>query len=314
MKHFFLVSFCLAPLAAQNTTGTISGVVRDPSGAVVPGVRVVARNEETGLVRAAATGVEGLYRIALLPTGSYSVRVEKQGFKAQMQTGVRIEILQTRGVDFNMELGSVTDTVTVETRAPLLEAETSAAGEVIKGEQVVNLPLSARQFLQLAFLTPMVTPATNDFRSTEINRETSMPAAAGQRPEQNNYQIDGVDNRESGRNSLAVGASVEAVAEFRVQTGMAPAEFGRGGGVIINAATKSGSNTLHGVAYEFVRNDRFDARPFFANRVNPLTRNQFGGGLGGPIKRDKVFYFGNYEGFRESATGNPPVGRVFTAD
>lgn len=296
----------------QNTTGTIVGEVRDPSGAVVTGARITARNDATGLARTVETGEEGFYRIPFLPAGTYSVRAEKQGFQTQVQTEVRIEILQVRNVVFQLVVGSVAETVTVETRAPLLETETSQAGEVIKGEQVVSLPLSARQFLQLAFLTPMVTPATNDFRSTEINRESPMPAAAGQRPEQNNYQIDGVDNRESGRNGLAVGASVEAIGEFRVQTGLAPAEFGRGGGVIVNVATKSGTNQYHGSLYEFVRNDKFDARPFFANRVSPLKRNQFGGALGGPVKKDKLLFFGNYEGFREAATGNPPVGLVMT--
>ncbi len=300
------------PAPAQNTTGAITGTVRDPSGAVVAGALITARNEATGLMRSTESSGEGLYRVSLLPAGTYSVTVEKEGFKTQTQTGVRIEILQVRSVDFTLELGSVTDMITVETRAPLLETETSQAGEVIKGEQVVSLPLSARQFLQLTFLAPMAIPATNDFRSTEINRESPMPAAAGQRPEQNNYQIDGVDNRESGRNSFAVGASVEAISEFRVQTGLAPAEFGRGGGVIINVATRSGTNQFHGSLYEFLRNDKFDARPFFANRVNPLKRNQFGGALGGPIVRDKLLFFGNYEGFREAATGNPPVGRVPT--
>jgi hypothetical protein len=309
----FALAALLAPsLSAQNTTGAIVGVVRDPSDALVGDVKVTVRNESTGLTRSTETNAEGLYRFPLLPAGSYTVRVEKQGFKAQQQTGVQIEILQTRSVDFRLELGSVSETVTVETRAPLLEMETSQAGEVIKTEQVVSMPLSARQFMQLAFLAPMATPATGDFRSTEINRDTAMPAAAGQRPEQNNYQIDGVDNRESGRNSLALGASVEAISEFKVQTGLAPAEFGRGGGVIINVATKSGTNQFHGSAFEFLRNDKFDARPFFSSRVNPLKRNQFGGALGGPIKTDKLFFFGNYEGFREAATGNPPVGRVPT--
>lgn len=308
-----IIICCLSPLGrAQNTTGAISGTVQDPSDALVTGARVTVRNEETGLTRTTTTSGEGLYRVSFLPAGPYSVRVEREGFKSETQTGIVIEILQVRSVDFHLQVGAVTDTVTVESRAPLLEAETSQAGEVIKGEQVLSLPLSARQFLQLTFLVPMATPATNDFRSTEVNRESPMPAAAGQRPEQNNYQIDGVDNRESGRNSFAVGASVEAIGEFKVQTGMAPAEFGRGGGVIINVATKNGTNTPHGSLYEFLRNDMFDARPFFSDRVNPLKRNQFGGALGGPIKRDKLFFFGNYEGFREAATGNPPVGRVLT--
>lgn len=308
---------CLALIAAvaafsQNTTGGIGGLVRDPSGAFISGARITVRNEATGFTRTAETSGEGLYNVPLLPAGVYSVTVEKEGFKTQTQTGVRVEILQVRSVHFQLELGAVSDRVTVETSAPLLETDTAQAGEVIKGEQIVNLPLSARQFLQLAFLSPMAIPATGDFRSTEINRESPMPAAAGQRPEQNNYQIDGIDNRESGRNGLALSASVDAISEFRVQTGLAPAEFGRGGGVIINVATKSGTNEFHGSLYEFLRNDKFDARPFFSNRVNPLKRNQFGGSLGGPLRRNTLLFFGNYEGFREAATGNPPVGRVLT--
>ncbi|MBK9170172.1 MAG: carboxypeptidase regulatory-like domain-containing protein [Bryobacterales bacterium] len=186
------------PVLAQNTTGSIVGVVRDPSDANIANAKVVVRNENTGFTRTVETNEEGIYRFPFLPVGVYSVQAEKEGFKAQRQTSIRIEILQVRSVDFRMELGSVTETVTVESTAPLLETETSQAGEVIKGEQIVNLPLGARQFLQLTYLTPMATPATGDFRSNEINRETAMPAAGGQRPEQNNYQIDGIDNRESG--------------------------------------------------------------------------------------------------------------------
>ena len=255
---------------------------------------------------------EGLYHLPLLPVGVYSLTAEKEGFKRQVQTGIRVEIQQVRSVDFTLDIGAVTDTVTVESRAPLLETETSQAGQVIKGEQVNNLPLNVRQFMQLAFLAPMVTPATNDYRSSEVNRDITAPAAAGQRPEQNNYQIDGVDNRESGRNNVAVGIPVDSVGEFKVQTGVSPAEFGRGGGLIMNVATRTGSNSLHGSAYEFLRNDQFDARPFFSARVNPLKRNQFGGALGGPVRKDRLFFFGNYEGFREASTGNPPVGVVPT--
>ncbi len=300
------------PLLAQNTTGTITGFARDPSSAALAGARVTVSNENTGLRREVRTSEEGLYSVPFLPVGVYSVAVEKEGFKRQVQTGIRLEILQVRNVDFSLELGVTAETVTVESRAPLLETETSQMGEVIKGEQVNNLPLNVRQFMQLAFLAPMVTPATGDYRSVEVNRDITAPAAAGQRPEQNNYQIDGVDNRESGRNNVAVAASVEAVGEFKVQTGISPAEFGRGGGLIINVATKSGTNQYHGSLYEFLRNNRFDARPYFSSRVNPLKRNQFGGALGGPVRHDRLFLFGNYEGFREASTGNPPVGMVFT--
>ncbi|HWB99859.1 MAG TPA: TonB-dependent receptor [Bryobacteraceae bacterium] len=312
MHRWILLLFLPVVLYGQNTTGTITGFVRDPSSALLPAAHVTVVNENTGLRRDLLTNSEGLYTIPFLPVGVYSVTAGKEGFKSQVQKGIRVEILQVRSVDFVLELGATSETVTVESRAPLLETETSQAGQVIKGEQVNNLPLNVRQFMQLAFLAPMVTPATNDYRSVEVNRDITAPAAAGQRPEQNNYQIDGVDNRESGRNNVAVGVPVDSVGEFRVQTGISPAEFGRGGGLIINVATKTGTNRLHGSLYEFLRNNQFDSRPFFSSRVSPLKRNQFGGALGGPILRDKLFFFGNYEGFREASTGNPPVGVVLT--
>jgi hypothetical protein len=298
--------------SAQNTTATLSGVVRDPSSGVLTGAKVTITNEETGLKRVANTNEEGAYRVPFLPIGSYSVRVEKQGFKAEVQTGIRLEIQQVRTVDFQLQLGAVTETVTVESRAPLLEGETSQAGEVIKTEQVTNLPLGRRNFLQLTYLAPMATPASSDFRSTEIGRGSAVPASAGQRPEQNNYQIDGIDNKESGRNGLAIAPPVDSISEFKVQTGLAPAEFGRGGGTIVNVATKSGTNEYHGTLYEFLRNEFFDARPYFSSGKSPLKLNQFGGALGGPIKKNKLFFFGNYEGLRQHTSGSPPVYRVFT--
>ncbi len=314
MRSFLPIALLLAAanLAGQDTSGTITGVVRDPSNAVLPGAQVTITNEDTGLTRKVDTGGEGEYRVPFLPVGAYSVRVQKEGFKSQVQTHVRLEILQVRSVDFGLQLGTVTDTVTVESQAPLLETETSQAGEVIKNEQVNNLPLNVRQFMQLTFLAPMAVPATADFRSNEVARDTAVPASAGQRPEQNNYQIDGIDNKENGRNSFAISPPVDSIAEFKVQTGMAPAEFGRGGGTIINVVTKSGSNAFHGTAYEFLRNDKLDARPFFSNRKNPLKRNQFGGAIGGPVVKNKLLFFFNYEGLRQASTGNPPVGKVMT--
>jgi outer membrane receptor protein involved in Fe transport len=308
-----LLSAALAAAAlAQDTTGTITGTVADPSGAVVAAVEVRILNTQTGFSRTTLSGDAGEYRIPFVPPGVYDVTAQRTGFKSQVQQAVRIDILQTRTVNFALELGATSETVEVQSTAPLLEAETSQAGTVIKNEQVNNLPLNVRQFMQLTFLSPMATPATSDFRSTEINRDVAVPAAAGQRPEQNNYQIDGIDNRESGRNGFAIAPPVDSVSEFKVQTGMAPAEFGRGGGVIINVLTKSGTNQYHGSAYEFLRNNKLDARPFFSNRTNPLKRNQFGGAVGGPIRKDKLFFFGNYEGLQQAATGNPPVGRVLT--
>jgi Carboxypeptidase regulatory-like domain/TonB dependent receptor-like, beta-barrel len=310
------VFVCLSLAAtgfAQQTSGTIAGTVIDPSGAVVPGVGVTATNQSTGLTRTTSTNTHGQYRIPYLPVGTYTVRTSKEGFVSQEQKGITLEILQVRSVDFSLQLGSVTQTVTVTGQTPLLETQTSEAGQVIRGSQVTNLPLNVRQFMQLAFLAPMAVPATGDFRSNEVNRGTPVPATVGQRPEQNDYQIDGIDNREAGRNSFAISPPLDSVQEFKVQTGMAPAEF-RGGGTTINVVTKSGTNSYHGSVYEFLRNDLLDARPFFSNAKSPLKRNQFGVAVGGPVKKDKVFLFGNYEGYREAATGNPPVGKVFTPD
>ena len=185
---------------------------------------------------------------------------------------------------------------------------------MIKNEQVTNLPLNTRQFMQMVFLSPFSIPASRDFRSTEVNRDTAVASGGGGRPEDNNYQIDGFDNQETGRNGFSVAPPIDSIAEFKVQAGTASSEFGRGSGTMINVVTKSGTNELHGTAYEFLRNDLFDARPFFATRKAPLKRNQFGGALGGPIVRNKLFAFGNYEGFRQRSAGNPVVGRVPTVD
>ncbi|MCZ2151461.1 MAG: carboxypeptidase regulatory-like domain-containing protein, partial [Bryobacterales bacterium] len=300
------------PAAAQNTTGTISGLITDPSKAAVPGAEVTVTNENTGLRRTVKTNEDGVFRIPFLPIGVYSVQAKKEGFRSEIQKDIQLEILQVRTVDFTLQLGAVSETVTVESTSPLLEAETSQAGEVIKTEQVTNLPLGRRNFMQLTFLAPMATPATRDFRSTEIGRGAAVPASAGQRPEQNNYQIDGIDNRENGRSSYAISPPVDSISEFKVQTGLAPAEFGKGGGTIVNVVTRSGSNNYHGSAYEFLRNNAFDARPYFSSAKSPLKLNQFGGALGGPIKTDKLFFFGNYEGLRQRTAGSPPLYRVFS--
>lgn len=310
-RVFCLLIIASGFLGAQDTTGTITGTVLDASNAAVPNTEIIITNEETGLRRTTRSGEAGVYRVPLLPVGRYSIQARREGFRSEIQQNVRLEILQVRTVDFNLQVGAVNETVTVESTALLLEAETSQAGEVIKNEQVTNLPLGRRNFMQLTFLAPMATPATRDFRTTEIGRGSAVPASAGQRPEQNNYQIDGIDNRENGRNSYAISPPVDSISEFKVQTGMAPAEFGKGGGTIINVVTRGGTNDWHGSVYEFVRNEFFDARPYFASGKSPLKLNQFGGAIGGPVKRDKLFFFTNYEALRQRTAGAPPLYRVF---
>ncbi|HTM51205.1 MAG TPA: TonB-dependent receptor [Bryobacteraceae bacterium] len=306
--------FLFAALAAhaQNSSGTLSGLVKDTSNAVIPKAQLTIINENTGLRRMVETNEDGTFRVPFLPVGMYSVQVQKDGFRSEIQKSIQLEILQVRTVDFTLQVGAVSEAITVQTDAPLLDAESSQSGEVIKTEQVTNLPLGRRNFMQLAFLAPMATPATRDFRTTEIGRGSSVPSTAGQRPEQNNYQIDGIDNRDSGRASYAISPPVDSITEFRVQTGMAPAEFGKGGGTIINVVTKSGTNQYHGTLYEFVRNDLFDARNYFASSKSPLKLNQFGGAIGAPLRKDKLFFFGNYEGLRQRTAGQPPLYRVFS--
>lgn len=300
------------PTMAQNSTGSISGIVRDASGAVIPGATLQVVSTETGLTREAVSNESGEYSVSQLAIGRYTVTADKNGFKTAKSNVVQVLILSTVTVNFNMQVGTAAQTVYVNVHSAQLDTQTSQAGTVIEGRQINNLPLNVRQFLQLVFLAPMTVPATGDFRSNEIPRNTAVPAAAGQMPENNNYQIDGMDNLETGRNGFAVALPVDSVAEFRVQTGMPPAEFGRGGGAIVNVVTRGGTDQFHGALYEFLRNNIFDAKPYFSNGTSPLKRNQFGGEIGGPVLKRKLFFFDNYEGLRQAATGNPPAGLVPT--
>jgi outer membrane receptor protein involved in Fe transport len=305
-------SLSLSAAWAQNTTGSISGVVTDSSGAVIPQARVTVYSSATGFTRDTQTSQAGVYKFSLIPIGVYTVTAQKAGFQTQKLDNIHVEILSTDTANFTLAVGSNTQVVKVNAAQVQLDTQTSQAGTVIQGRQINNLPLNVRQFLQLVFLAPMSTPAVNDFRSNVIPRNTSVPASAGQRPDQNNYELDGFNNRETSRNSFAISPPVDSVQQFIVQTGMAPAEFGQGGGVIVNAVTRGGTDTYHGALYEFIRNDFFDARPYFAKAKSPLKRNQFGAEIGGPIRRHRLTFFANYEGLRQSSQGNPAVGLVPT--
>ena len=311
-----LVMLCMSTLTlsvwGQNPTGTITGRVTDATGSIVPQASITVTNENTGLARETTTDDVGDYRVPLLPIGIYSVKVEQSGFKVQIKKSLKLEVQQTARVDFQMEVGEVQEVVSVDTQAPLLETENSASGTVIKNEQVTNMPLNVRQFLQLAMSAPFAVAATRDLRSRMDPRDAVVPSVGGQRAESNNYQIDGFDNREGGINSFAVNPPVDSISEFKVHAGIAPAEFGRTSGTVINVVSKSGTNEIHGNLYEFLRNDLFDARPFFGASKSPLKRNQFGGSLGGPVIKNKLLLFGNYEGYRQRSGGTPVIGRVPT--
>lgn len=305
---FVVANAMLTGAAFGQATAHLTGSVTDASGAVIPGAEVIATHLGTGVERRAQTNEVGLYSIPFLPPGDYRVVVQKTGFRQASREAVRIEVNQAARVDFVLELGSVTETVEVRGVVRLIESESSAVGQVIETKAIEDLPLNGRNFVQLAILGPGVVGVGYGARGTIMSgtrpddlRPGSELFSNGNREGSNNFLMDGIDNNERLTLSIVLRPSVEAVREFKIQTSMFAADQGRNAGATINVITKSGSNEWHGSLYEFVRNDRFDARNYFATREAPkpaFRQNQFGGSLGGRIVPNRLFFFGNYEGFR----------------
>jgi hypothetical protein len=287
---------------AQSVGGRIAGHVVDPAGAAVPGARVLVHSLDTGLQRDAATDERGAYAVPELPVGTYSVSVDKEGLSAAPRGGVKVDIASEARIDFAMAVTRPDFTVSVEGEPALLQQDSGALSEVITGRQVANLPVNGRDFRRLTTLVPGAAPRSQrgSLGSFTVN---------GQREKSNIFLIDGVDNNDSFRNQPSfnqggvTGAPatlfpMDALGEFSVQS-QGAAEYGRNAGAILNIVVKSGTNKPHGSAYEFLRNDNLDARNFFEGRRNEFRNNNFGGVLGGPIRRDRAFFFGGYEGQRE---------------
>jgi hypothetical protein len=284
---------------AQTPTATITGQVRDASGAAIPGVRVSAKNVQTNIEREAVTSENGDYTIPLLSIGAYQVSIEKQGFKKAVQTGLVLQVDQKARLDFTLQVGQVSESVEVTAAISLVQADSASVGTVISNKQVVELPLNSREFYALALTAPRVLPpaqgSTLGFRGG-FN-------VAGSSEVSNNFTLNGIDNNDTGINGPSFRPSIDAIQEFKLLSGIYSAEYGRnsGGQVVIN--TKSGTNQFHGTAYEFLRNQALDARNFFL-RLKPgekapsFKRNLFGGSFGGPIINDKTFFFVSYEGLR----------------
>ncbi len=290
---------CFARVArGQTVTGTIVGAVTDPSGAVIPGVRVVVTNEATKAAREVTTNEAGQYVVTFLPPGKYTVTAEQKGFKKKVVSGLIVEVDRRVGADLALEVGEMTQVVHVEGAAPLLNTESSEVGQVIENKKVVDLPLNGRQFMELSFLVPGV-HASAPGHFNEILQGFAATGAGG-RPTNNNFTLDGLDNVSPNCGYFSVSPSVDAVQEFKIETSNYSAEFGRTSGVVVNVATKSGTNDLHGTLFEFVRNDKLgDARNFFGSEVDKLRRNQFGGSIGGPIIKNRTFFFYDEEHLRE---------------
>ena len=291
---------------AQTFTASITGTVKDASGGVLVGVAITVRDIETGLTRTELTDSRGGYRVSSLPVGEYEVRGHKEGFKQETLRGVVLVVAEEAVANLTLQVGSVDQQVTVSGEAPLVNTTVSSTSGLISEQQVKDLPLNGRSFDQLITLNTGTANNTSNLLNTGSWNAFSV---AGKRPETNRFLINGVDwigGNATGQYITPYGASaqllgVEAVREFNVLTNTYGAEYGKRAGGQISIVTSSGSNQLHGDVFEFLRNSAFDARTFFDGTIGtpPFKRNQFGGTLGGPIKRDRMFLFGNYEGFRQ---------------
>ncbi len=290
---------------AQFDTATVLGTVRDSGGAVLPGVSVTIRNIDTGITVNAQTDGEGNFQITNVKIGNYRVSAEKQGFSTAVAERVNVTVNARQRIDLTMQPGAVTETVVITDAAQLLETDSSVRGQVVQREQIVNLPLNGRSYANLALLTPGVRESSQNGITT-AGREASFNVN-GLRNTVNNFLLDGVDNNAYGTSNQSFSAQVvqvspDAVAEFKVQTNTYSAEFGRSGGAVINASYRSGTNQFHGNLWEYHRNTVLNAVGFFKPTGGvkpPLIRNQFGFTFGGPIIKDRTFFFLDYEGFRQ---------------
>jgi hypothetical protein len=285
--------------SAQEIAGSIRGTVWDASGGVVSGARVRAIQTETGLERMATTDSQGAYVLVELPVGHYRLETEAKGFKKYVQEGIALDVNQTATVIVHLAVGIPTEEVRVQADAALVETTVTSLGKTVGEHDVLDLPLNGRNFSQLGLLQPGVFPITPGLAEAGGSlRNGQAYAVNGQRPESNNFLIDGANNFNSVDGGLVIQLPIDSIAEFRILTHTASAEFGHSSGSTTNIITRSGSNAFHGDLWEFLRNDAMDAKSFFAASVEPLKRNQFGGTFGGPIKRDKTFFFVYYEGLR----------------
>jgi hypothetical protein len=309
----------LAPAAwTQEVTAAITGKITDPSGAAIAGAKVTAKDVDRGTVFPTETDVEGLYNLPRVPVGNYQVRVESTGFQTAVRSMLTLELNQTARLDFAMTLGQVSQTLEVTAAPPLLQTDTTQVGTVMQANAIANLPLETRNYNELTLLTPgalTISPAS--FNTGQKTFNAARPNINGNR-EQANYSIlDGVDNNEFVDNGVAYVPSVDAIEEMNVITNNPGAEFGQFLGGVINASLKSGTNQFHGNLFEYLRNDFFNANEW-SNNFNGLPTprqrwNEYGGTVGGPIKKDKLFFFADFQGSHFDLPASPQPLTTFTS-
>lgn len=310
MRAGLLFTVCASVIWAQSFTGSVLGTVRDASGALVPGAKVTVTNVDTNLRAQETSGADGFYRANSLPPGNYRVEVVASGFKKAVREGLNLQITQQLQVDIGLTIGEVVDSIMVTADAVALETSTSSIGKVVENRRIVNLPLNTRNVYSLIYLTPGVSGTIGNSYG-EMRYSVN-----GARARMMDTLIDGVTASHSTVNGLSGGISVfpsvDAIEEFKVMGSNYSAEYGRSMGSVLNVVFKSGTNALHGSAYEFLRNSVLDANNFFDNRLGrtltSFKRSQFGYVLQGPIKKDKLFFMTSFEGLRSRSFAR----RVFT--
>ena len=307
----FLLLLAL-PLAAQNAS--LVGTVKDQQGGAIPNVAVTLTSADTGLKQTARTDAGGDFEFPAVKPGKYELKAEQAGFRTYISSGIVLAVDARLRVDPLLEVGETTSVVTVDAQAAGVETESSGMGAIVENRKIVEIPLNGRFFLDLALLQAgTVVPSTNNrtFLAVPSGIGISGINASGTREDSTNYLVDGINLSDMVQNQITFQPNIDMIQEFKVQTNAFSAEYGRNAGIIINAVSKSGTNALHGTAFEFVRNDHFDAKNFFdpPGKIAPFKRNIFGYSVGGPIVRNKLFFFNSYEGRRgrEVATINTLV-------
>ena len=298
--------FASPAIGHAQITGSITGTVQDAGGGAVRDAKITVTSKESGAIRTAVTDDSGTYRVISLPLGPQQLKVEKQGFKSVVRSGVNLEVGQEAVVNFRLEVGDLVQELSVSEEAPVVNVTTAAISGMVDERQIKELPLNGRSFDTLLALNP----GTVNYALKSPNTSTSNGntfSVAGRRTSENLFLLNGVEYMGSSQLAVTPGGTsgdllgVDGIREFNVLTDSYSAEYGKRAGAQVGAVTQSGTNQIHGTAFEFVRNSAFDSPgPFDQGNVSPLHRNQFGGALGGPLKRDRIFLFGNYEGFRQS--------------
>ena len=312
IASFICVLAALPVLVWAATTGSISGTVKDPSGAVIPGVTVVATNTATNVQAKTVTDDKGFYAFPSLPVGRYNVKVEEEGFGSQARNNLVIDADSALQVDFTMQMAEKLEEVTVLENGTQVETSSSQMGQVVTGTQMTSVALNGRSFTDLLALQPGIVPMTTQLPDSIVMAGVTVAIApsgvlnagnqsiSGQREDANGFMVNGGDVKELMNGGTTIVPNLDSIAEFRVLTNNFNAEYGNYSGGIVNVVTKSGSNQLHGDAFEFLRNTDLDARNFFSPERSFYRQNQFGGTVGGPIRKNKIFYFVDYQGTRQS--------------